>query len=103
MLPATTALILLPTLVYVAMAATSKFPPSERVAAGVPAGDMMREVLRPFFLVWFFSMFLTAAAELATIAARQVIAEGLSADSANGLIDTAITQLPSALSTRRAA
>jgi len=26
---------------------------------------MFREVLRPFFLVWFFSMFLTAASELA--------------------------------------
>lgn len=43
----------------------SKFPPTERVAAGVTAGGMLREVFRPFFLVWFFSMFLTAASELA--------------------------------------
>src|SRR5579872_5309008 len=43
------------------------------------------------------------AAEVATAAARQVIAEGLSADADSRLIDTAITQLPSALAGRRAA
>lgn len=45
----------------------------------------------------------TAAAELATIAARQVIAEGLSQQAGAALIDHAITQLPSALAARRAA
>lgn len=45
----------------------------------------------------------TAAAELATIAARQTIAEGLSAEAGTALIDQAITQLPSMLSSRRAA
>lgn len=45
----------------------------------------------------------SAAAEVATFAARQVIAEGLSLDSANALIDQAIAQLPAALATRRAA
>jgi F-type H+-transporting ATPase subunit b len=45
----------------------------------------------------------TAAAELATIAARQVIAEGLSLEASNALIDHAITQLPAALAARRAA
>jgi len=45
----------------------------------------------------------TAAAELATIAARQVIAEGLSLESSNALIDHAIAQLPAALAARRAA
>jgi F-type H+-transporting ATPase subunit b len=45
----------------------------------------------------------TAAAELATIAARQVIAEGLSPESGAALIDQAIARLPSALSARRAA
>jgi F-type H+-transporting ATPase subunit b len=44
-----------------------------------------------------------AAAEIATVAARQVIAEGLSPDSDSRLIDHAITQLPSALAARRAA
>jgi F-type H+-transporting ATPase subunit b len=45
----------------------------------------------------------TAAAELATMAARQVIAEGLSPESSAALIDQAIAQLPSALAARRAA
>jgi len=44
-----------------------------------------------------------AAADIATTAARQVIAEGLSADADSRLIDQAITQLPAALSARRAA
>ena len=45
----------------------------------------------------------TAAAELATIAARQVIAEGLSPEASAALIDQAIMQLPAALAARRAA
>src|SRR5579864_895979 len=43
------------------------------------------------------------AVEVATAAARQVIAEGLSAEADSGLIDNAITQLPSALASRRVA
>jgi F-type H+-transporting ATPase subunit b len=43
------------------------------------------------------------AADVATAAARQVIAEGLSPDADAHLIDHAITQLPSALAQRRAA
>jgi F-type H+-transporting ATPase subunit b len=45
----------------------------------------------------------TAAAELATIAARQVIAEGLSSEAGAALIDQAIARLPAALAARRAA
>jgi F-type H+-transporting ATPase subunit b len=44
-----------------------------------------------------------AAIEIATVAARQVIAEGLSADADSRLIDQAIIQLPSALAQRRVA
>jgi F-type H+-transporting ATPase subunit b len=44
-----------------------------------------------------------AAAEVATAAARQVIADGLSADADARLIDHAITQLPGALAQRRVA
>jgi F-type H+-transporting ATPase subunit b len=44
-----------------------------------------------------------AAAEIATAAARQVLAEGLTAEADSRLIDQAITQLPAALSPRRAA
>jgi F-type H+-transporting ATPase subunit b len=43
------------------------------------------------------------AVEIATIAARQVIADGLSPDADARLIDHAITQLPSALAQRRVA
>jgi F-type H+-transporting ATPase subunit b len=45
----------------------------------------------------------TTAAEVATVAARQVIAEGLSAEADGHLIDHAITQLPAALAQRRVA
>jgi F-type H+-transporting ATPase subunit b len=45
----------------------------------------------------------TAAAELATIAARQVIAEGLRPESSAALINQAIARLPAALAARRAA
>ncbi len=44
-----------------------------------------------------------AAADVATAAARQVLAEGLTADADAHLIDHAIQQLPSALAARRAA
>jgi F-type H+-transporting ATPase subunit b len=44
-----------------------------------------------------------AAADVATTAARQVLAEGLTADADSGLIDQAISQLPAALAPRRAA
>jgi F-type H+-transporting ATPase subunit b len=43
------------------------------------------------------------AAEVATTAARQVIAEGLSVDADTRLIDHAIAQLPNALAQRRVA
>jgi F-type H+-transporting ATPase subunit b len=43
------------------------------------------------------------AADVATTAARQVLAEGLGADEDAKLIDQAITQLPTALAPRRAA
>ncbi len=56
---------ILPAVAFGVMLAGAKFPPTERVAAGVSAGSMMKEVFRPFFLVWFGCMFLTAAAELA--------------------------------------
>jgi F-type H+-transporting ATPase subunit b len=45
----------------------------------------------------------TTAADIATIAARQVLAESLSADADAALIDHAIAQLPTALAARKAA
>jgi F0F1-type ATP synthase membrane subunit b/b' len=43
------------------------------------------------------------AVDVATSAARQVIAEGLSGEADSRLIDHAIAQLPSALAARRVA
>jgi fucose permease len=57
--------VLLPAAVYGLFCLTLKFPPTERVASGVSAGSMFKEVMRPMFIVWFCSMFLTAASELA--------------------------------------
>jgi len=45
----------------------------------------------------------TTAVEVATVAARQVIADGLSAQADGRLIDRAISQLPAALAQRRVA
>jgi fucose permease len=57
--------VLIPAITCALLCLTAKFPPTERVASGVSAGEMFRELLKPFFLVWFCSMFLTAASELA--------------------------------------
>ncbi len=57
--------VLLPALIYGAMILGTKFPPTERVAAGVSAGSMFKELGRPLFIILWLAMFLTAAAELA--------------------------------------
>jgi MFS family permease len=59
------AMVLIPSLASLVLMLGSKFPKTERVAAGIPAREMFKEAIRPAFLIWFFSMFLTAAAELA--------------------------------------
>ena len=59
------AIVLVPALVFGVMLIGTKFPPTERVAAGVSAGSMFKEIANPFFLLWFLAMFLTAASELA--------------------------------------
>lgn len=58
--------LLLPALVLAWMVATSVFPQTERVAAGVSYGEMFAELIkRPLFWVFWVCMYLTAAAELA--------------------------------------
>ncbi|MEZ5502941.1 MAG: MFS transporter, partial [Halioglobus sp.] len=58
--------LMLPALVQAWMVATSVFPVTERVAAGVSYSGMFGELLqRPLFWVFWVCMFLTAAAELA--------------------------------------
>ncbi len=56
---------LIPAVTFLLLTIGTKFPPTERAASGVPALQMFKEMIRPMFLVWFFSMFLTAASELA--------------------------------------
>jgi MFS family permease len=58
------ALILLPTVIYGGLLLGTTFPATERAASGVPAGEMIRECVRPMFLVWFVAMWFTAATEL---------------------------------------
>ena len=59
------ALVMLPAVALLIMLIGSKFPKTERAAAGVPASEMLKAVLKPGFLVWFVAMLLTSAAELA--------------------------------------
>jgi fucose permease len=58
--------LMLPALVLAWMVASSVFPVTERVAAGVSYGEMIGELLRrPLFWVFWVCMFFTATAELA--------------------------------------
>lgn len=58
--------LMLPALALAWMVASSTFPVTERVAAGVSYGAMFGELIkRPLFWVFWVCMFLTAAAELA--------------------------------------
>ena len=59
------AVVLLPAVTFGFMVIGTKFPPTERVAAGVSATGMFKELGRPLFIVLWLSMFLTAASELA--------------------------------------
>ena len=58
-------LLLVPSVMYLIMIFTQKFPPTERVEAGYSFGDMFTEALRrPLFLIIFLMMWITAATEL---------------------------------------
>jgi MFS family permease len=56
---------LIPALAVIALSIGPAYPPTERVAAGVSTSEMFRELANPMFVVFFLSMFLTAASELA--------------------------------------
>ncbi len=58
-------LTLIPAIVTFVLCLGVKFPPTERAAAGIPFSSMFRELARPLFIVFWLSMFLTAASELA--------------------------------------
>jgi MFS family permease len=57
-------LVLAPASVYTVMFSAQHFPPTERAAAGVPFGEMFREMLRPLFVIIWLCMWMTAATEL---------------------------------------
>jgi hypothetical protein len=57
-------MLLLPTLFYGWLFTGMQFPPTERVAGGVTAREMVRECGRPLFLLMLCCMLLTAATEL---------------------------------------
>lgn len=57
-------LIVIPALIYGFVLLGSIFPATERVESGVSNADMLKEALRPMFLLWAFCMLLTAATEL---------------------------------------
>ena len=57
-------LMLIPSVIYTVMFLGQTFPETERQAAGVPFGDMFKEVLRPGFLFIWLCMWLTASTEL---------------------------------------
>jgi len=56
--------ILVPALIYGWLFRGMEFPSTERVAGGVSSGDMVKECLRPLFLLMLVCMLMTAASEL---------------------------------------
>jgi MFS family permease len=59
------ALIVIPAVIYLSMAATTSYPPTERVASNVSTREMWREAARPLFLLLFVCNGMTSAVELA--------------------------------------
>ncbi len=70
-----TALILVPMLIYGALFLFESFPVTERVASGVSTSQMLKEALRPMFLLWAFCMLLTASTELAPQGMQSLVLE----------------------------
>jgi fucose permease len=58
------ALISLPALVYAFMVWKEKFPATERAAAGVSNSEMIGELFKPMFILWWICMWMTASTEL---------------------------------------
>lgn len=61
---AKTLTLLLPSVIYLVMFMGQKFPATERAAAGVPFGDMFKDLTRPLFILVWICMILTAGTEL---------------------------------------
>jgi MFS family permease len=56
--------ILVPSAIYLLMAATMPYPVTERVQSNVSGGDMWAQAAKPLFILLFITMWMTAAAEL---------------------------------------
>ena len=61
---AKTLTLLIPSVIYLVMFMGQRFPATEREAAGVPFGDMFKDLVRPLFVLVWFCMILTAGTEL---------------------------------------
>jgi MFS family permease len=58
-------IVLIPTILYGVMIFGQEFPKTERAAAGISYGKMMKSAIIPMFLVLLFCMMITASIELA--------------------------------------
>lgn len=58
-------IVILPAIAYGFLIFGQKFPPTERAAAGISTGEMIKAALNPAFLLLMFTMMLTASIELA--------------------------------------
>lgn len=58
------ALIMLPAIVYTFMVWNEKFPETERAAAGVSNSEMIGELFKPMFILFWICMWMTASTEL---------------------------------------
>ena len=70
-----TGLILVPMLIYGGLFLFESLPLTERVASGVSTEDMLKQALRPMFLLWAFCMLLTASTELAPQGMQSLVLE----------------------------
>ncbi len=69
------ALILVPMMIYGFLFLFEKLPVTERVASGVSTSDMLKQAVRPMFLLWAFCMILTASTELAPQGMQSLVLE----------------------------
>ncbi len=58
-------IVLIPTIAYGVMIFGQTFPQTERMAAGISTGEMVKTALNPAFLLLIFCMMITASIELA--------------------------------------
>ena len=56
--------LLIPAVIFGVMILCEKFPATERVAAGVSGKEMLREAVRPMFILFWICMWMTASTEL---------------------------------------